>query len=254
MIESLSCVEQDLHAYVDGALSPEARRRVEARLVQNSAAWEQVEAYRRLNRELARLFDPVLAEPIPAPMRQPSRPWPMSRPLRALAASLVLLVSGAGIGWQLNQSALFGDSAGVHLVQDAVMAYSVYAPEVRHPVEVDASEATHLSAWLSKRLAANVRIPHLEESGYGLLGGRLLATADGPGALMMYENAQGQRLVLYLCENDLDGRSTSLRYSRRGEKSVFYWFDGPFSFALVAEMERTRLMTIAESVYQSYEG
>ena len=71
MIESLPCEQQDLHAYVDGALSPEARRRVEARLVQNSAARDQVEAYRRLNRELAKWFDPVLAEPIPAPMRHP---------------------------------------------------------------------------------------------------------------------------------------------------------------------------------------
>ena len=254
MTESLPCEEQDLHAYVDGALSREARRRVQARLVRNAAARDQVEAYRQINRELAKWFDPVLAEPIPVPMRHPLRRWPMAQPLRAIAASLLLLGSGSWVGWQLNRSGLFGDGAAAHLVQNAVMAYTVYTPEVRHPVEVYAPEEPHLSAWLSKRLAANVRIPRLDESGYGLIGGRLLAAADGPGALMMYENAQGQRLVLYLRGNDLDGRSTSLRFARKGEKSVFYWFDGPFSFVLVAELERARLLTIAESVYRSYEG
>ena len=57
--------------------------------------------------------------------------------------------------------------------------------------------------------------------------------------------AEGRRLVLYLCENDLDGRSTSLRFTREAEKSVVYWFDGPFSFALVAELERPELLPIA---------
>ena len=254
MNQPLPSEEQDLHAYVDGALSPEERRRVEARLEQNSAAREQVEAYRQINRELSKLFDPVLAEPVPTPMRRPAGRLRMDRPLRALAASLLLLVTGSWIGWQLRGSELFDNAAMAHVVHDAVMAYAVYTPEVRHPVEVDASQEQHLSAWLSKRLAAKVRIPHLEESGFGLLGGRLLAADDGPGALMMYENALGQRLVLYMCENDLGGRNTSLRFAKEDEKSVFYWFDGPFSFALVGELEREELLAIAESVYRSYEG
>lgn len=56
----------------------------------------------------------------------------------------------------------------------AALAHAVYAPEVRHPVEVAAVEKAHLAAWLSKRLEAEVRAPDLGGAGFALLGGRLL--------------------------------------------------------------------------------
>lgn len=244
---------QDLHAYVDDELGPEARRTFESRLEQDPQARERLASYRRLNEGLHDLFDPVLTEPVPLPMRNLPR-RPLAPRLRTLAAGLALLLGGVWIGAQLEQRDLLGNGAAAHVVRDAVSAFAVYTPEVRHPVEVAADQAAHLGAWLSKRLAADVRLPALEGFGYALLGGRLLATEDGPGALIMYENDQGRRLVLYLCENDLGGRSTSLRFARESDKSVYYWFDGPFSFALVAELERPELLAIATTIYHTYEG
>ena len=94
---------QDLHAYVDGELGPEARSRVETRLKQDPQARECVAAYRRLDQGLHKLFDPVLAEPVPAPMRQPTLRPRRAHRLRTLAASLVLLLGGVWIGAQLQQ-------------------------------------------------------------------------------------------------------------------------------------------------------
>jgi anti-sigma factor RsiW len=254
MNERLPPEIQDLHAYVDGELGPEARSRIETRLEQDPQASDTVAAYRRLDRRLHELFDPVLAEPVPAPMRQPARRQRPAHRMRALAAGVLLLAGGVWLGAELQQHELLGSDAAAHVVRDAASAFAVYTPEVRHPVEVAAEEAPHLSAWLSKRLSAKVLLPQLEGFGYALVGGRLLATNDGPGALIMYENAEGERLVLYLCENDLDGRSTSLRFAQEAEKSVFYWFDGAFSFAVVAELERPDLLSIAKTVYRTYQG
>ena len=131
------------------------------------------------------------------------------------------------------------------------MAYAVYAPEVAHPVEVSANQEAHLVAWLSKRLGAPVKIPSLVSLGYDLIGGRLLATEYGPGALFMYEEASGERIVLYLCENESKRLSTSFRFDKHENISVFYWFDGPFSFALAGEMDRSRLLRLAEIVYKA---
>jgi anti-sigma factor RsiW len=49
-------------------------------------------------------------------------------------------------------------------------AHAAYVPEVRHPVEVAASEQQHLIAWLSKRLSRPLRAPSLDAAGYQLLG------------------------------------------------------------------------------------
>lgn len=57
--------EDDLHAYVDGALPPERVAEVEAWLAGHPEDAERVAAYRAQNLALKALFDPVLAEPLP---------------------------------------------------------------------------------------------------------------------------------------------------------------------------------------------
>jgi hypothetical protein len=49
-----------------------------------------------------------------------------------------------------------------------------------------------------------------------LVGGRLMSSDDGPGALlMMYENAEDRLVVLYACQNEDGGReASSLSVSR----------------------------------------
>jgi anti-sigma factor RsiW len=49
--------EEDLHAYVDAALSADRRADVEARLARDRAAEERASGYRTLNIDLHRLFD-----------------------------------------------------------------------------------------------------------------------------------------------------------------------------------------------------
>jgi len=55
----------DINAYLDGALSDEARAEVEAALTHDPAARAMVERFRRQADELHRIYDGVLDEPIP---------------------------------------------------------------------------------------------------------------------------------------------------------------------------------------------
>ncbi|WP_029014169.1 anti-sigma factor family protein [Niveispirillum irakense] len=58
----------DINAYMDGALSPSARREVEAALAADPAARELLNRYRRNADALHQLYDPVLEEPVPEKM------------------------------------------------------------------------------------------------------------------------------------------------------------------------------------------
>lgn len=71
----------------------------------------------------------------------------------------------------------------------AAVAHAVYAPEVRHSVEVNVAEgsateqraqAQHLARWLSKRLDLPVRLYDLRPQGFESVGGRLLPDSSGP--------------------------------------------------------------------------
>ena len=48
-----------------------------------------------------------------------------------------------------------------HVVNEASVAYNVYTPEVRHPVEVPGEEREHLIGWLSKRMGHPINAPQL---------------------------------------------------------------------------------------------
>ncbi|MGH8221913.1 MAG: hypothetical protein ACREQZ_02965 [Woeseiaceae bacterium] len=135
------------------------------------------------------------------------------------------------------------------------MAHAVYAPEVRHPVEVRADEKAHLTAWLSKRLQADVLPPELKAEGFALLGGRLLpgeAISPGmplPAAQFMYENTNGRRITLYVRNAGQDERQLQHRYERVGSIGVFRWTDGRLACALASgDIGRGELRRLAESV------
>ncbi|MDH5264930.1 MAG: anti-sigma factor, partial [Betaproteobacteria bacterium] len=126
----------------------------------------------------------------------------------------------------------------------------VYAAEVRHPVEVDASQQEHLVAWLSKRLGTRLKVPVLSEEGYDLLGGRLLPGPDGPVAQFMYQESAGRRLTLYVSARAKSEGQTAFRYAQEGAVSVFYWIDGNWGYALSGEIDRPALSRISTSVYR----
>jgi anti-sigma factor RsiW len=134
----------------------------------------------------------------------------------------------------------------------AATAHAVYAPEVRHPVEVPASEEAHLVGWLSKRVGTTLKAPKLAPLGYELVGGRLLSGPQGPVAQFMYQDGRGQRLTLYVSRQRGEPRDTAFRFSQEDRVSVFYWVDGNFGYALSGEMKRDQLLQVAEVVYKQF--
>lgn len=239
--------ENDLQAYVDNRLDPARRTEVETYLAAHPEDAKRVQAYRQQNELLSAMFDPVLEEPVPSPLRRPEfLRW--SRGLRygAMAASLVLATM---LGWYVRGTQQ-EDIIYATLARQAAVAHVVYVPEVQHPVEVRAEQEEHLTKWLSKRLGMPVHAPHLGAAGYELVGGRLLPGGEKPAAQFMYQDARGQRLTLYISADSKDGKETAFRYAREGDVSVFYWIDGSYGYALSGEMDRERLLTVAEAVYR----
>jgi anti-sigma factor RsiW len=245
--------EAQLHAYIDGALNEAERSEVEAHLAAHPDDAQRVRAYRAQNEALHRAFDAVLDEPHSMVVGAPStaRPsrwrWPM-----ALAATFA---GGAVIGalLQATLGAARAPDGPAPIARQAALAHDAYMPEVRHPVEVAASDEQHLVAWLSKRLDTPVRAPSLASSGYRLLGGRLLPSAGeagaAPVALFMYEDARGKRLSL-LVRREPSGGDTAFRYAQQGSTHVLYWIDGPLGYALAGEISKDELSAVSLSVYR----
>lgn len=251
--------EADLHAYADGQLAEPRRLQVEAYLAGRPEDAARVKAWMQDNEALRASLDPIIHEPIPvgiATRRGPSIPW------RQFAAAASIAAASAGLGWVARDvlDARGGPRVASGLaiprptpagfVQRAAIAHGVYSPEVRRPVEVGAENQDQLVAWLSKRLEAPMKPPHLEALGYELIGGRLLPGERGPAAQFMYHNGAGQRLTLYVGRETQPSSEKAFRFEKSGPVNVFYWIDGGFGYAISAGVEKGELQRVAAEVYR----
>lgn len=125
----------------------------------------------------------------------------------------------------------------------AAVAYAVYAPELRHPVEVNLAQGSaaeqraqeeHLARWLSKRLDMPVRLFDQRGQGFEMNGG-------------------GQRVTVYLRKPGA-GTDTALRFQRDGELGLFYWVEDGFGCPVVGKLPREQLLAVAEAVYKQAEA
>jgi len=251
--------DDELHAFVDMQLDPARLPAVLAWLQQrpdDAARVLQWQAQRLHLRQLARSSDPG---PTPAALTQvvtraarrarARTPW--------LQAAAVVLLVAAGIAggryWALAGGEAGSVAAAVSppFVRDAAVAYAVFAPETRHPVEVAAADEAHLVQWLSRRLGTPLKVPSLARFGYRLLGGRLLPGEAAPRAQFMFENPQGGRVTLYIAVFDpaQAPRATSFRSVRIGDEESFYWVEDRFGYALNAKVSGVDMQALARDVY-----
>lgn len=270
---SAPVTEAELQAYVDRQLTPERQREIETYLLQRPEEAQRVEIYRAQKRELQALFNPVLDEPLPKRLRAaavPKTPWYLQR----MAAGIAIAVISGAAGWGLRggvdaapgSSTLAQRTPGAVTVasatgfaQRAAVAHAVYSPDARRAVEVRADQEDQLVTWLSKRMGAPMKPPHLQTLGYALDGGRLLPGDKGPVAQFMYHDNTGAKLTLYVSNEVADmaqetpagkNQQTAFRFAREGSVNVFYWVNGPFGYAISADANKTELARVSAEVYR----
>ncbi len=246
----MSAIDRDtLMAYLDGQLDAPARARVEA----DPAAMAEIAALQRQSDAIRTLFAPAAAEAIPARLdpHRISRARTRSRRGTLARAAMITALVGIGMaaGWLLRPLA---DAPALYdrLIANAVSAHTVYVAETRHAVEVPGAEAEHLSTWLSNRLDTALAMPDLSADGFTFLGGRLLPAPDvagGRAAQLMYEDAAGERLTLYITPAT---GVTGPAYETVGFglDTALYWAGETFTCTLVGPQSAETMHAVLTSI------
>ncbi|MBV8646987.1 anti-sigma factor [Paludibacterium sp.] len=233
-----------LGALLDGELSEAARDVTEARVRENPDDAARLAHYQAQNQALHALFP--LPAPAPALLLQRRPSWRQRAwiGVGGMAAGLLL-----GFGLFASDWTGLGEPA---FARRADMAYAVYAPEARHPVEVAASDQAHLVSWLSRRLGRPLTVPSFAEYGYTLVGGRLLPGDAGPAAQFMYQSGSGERLTLYVTV--FDHRDVNPQSLQGEGRRTFYWADHGMGYALSGPGEERALSEIAQDACYALGG
>ena len=198
----LPVTEDELHVYVDGELAADRKDAVERWLASHPDDATRVAAWRAQAEAVRARYGAIISEPVPERLAldkitRNRRSWAAV----AAAAAIAAFAIGGVAGWMARGASAAAPSSFELFSSEALGAHRLYIAEVRHPIEVNASE-NHLLPWLSRRVGTNLRAPDLSSFGLRLLGGRLLPGISGPAALFMYgEHQRRARHALRLAPN-----------------------------------------------------
>lgn len=246
----LPITEDDLHGYIDHALSAERRAEVAAYLGEHEDVAARLAAYAAQGAALRDLFAPIADEPVPADLRpanflearSPALRW------RQVAAAIALVAAGFAGGWGGQMLVQRADSAGIGaLAQEAAQNYALFAADYAHPVDVGRENPDKLASYLSQVVKRPVRIPDLSASGYRLMGGRIVATDHGPAALLMYDDAQGTRLAVFSRPMAVD-RDRKMTEASIEDVTGFSWAARGMGYSLVGQLPPDTLHPIANAI------
>ena len=245
--DALPIGEDDLTAWVDRRLDAARLAEVERYLDAHPDVAARLTRQRETDAALTEALRPTLEAPMPtrlrvAPMLAAARRRRMEWAGRIAATVLLCLASGAA-GWALHAPAAEPLQSAA---SNARAAFLTYTPEIRHPVEVRAEQGEHLAQWLSTRLGRPIRPPDLSTLGWRLMGGRVLATAAIPAALLMYDDDRGTRLTVYVQPMGVDGQD--FRYVRQGDVGMVLWAEPDMALAVTGRASRQVLTGVAERV------
>lgn len=248
--------ERDIHMAIDGELPAEDRLAYDLWLKANPDMAAKSARYMADAEALRAAFAGVLSEPVPARLAEtllgdgagrrralPSRWW--------LAAAAALLLAAGGAGGYLAGAGGFGaaDPAQERLAEEAIAAHVVYAAEKRHAVEVPASDKDHMETWLSNRVGLKLVTPDLAPDGFHLVGGRLLPAGQGKAAMLLYEDAAGNRLSMFVTAAAATRGKGTYAEAADGPRAV-YWSDKGYGCAVVGTLPSGQLHAVAASAYR----
>jgi anti-sigma factor RsiW len=233
--------EDDLHAFVDGWLTPERRAQVERYLNENPAEAARVRDWSTVTASLRSALDAKAREPVPpqldvrrlAAARAATRRWSTRAVGAAIAASIVL---GIGTGWLARGS---DRPTGVaSIAKEALAAHQLLTPGAVRTVE-----------WADPGMAGRITPPDLSAAGYTFKGRQVVATDEGLGSMLMYEDGAGNWISVFM--RPMHQRDMTAPMQPVGNAPGFAWATDGLGVSLIASTPFPQLHGLADEVRRS---
>jgi anti-sigma factor RsiW len=263
--------DSDLNDYLDGRLSDERRREIEAWLRDHPEGAARLRVLRELDGQLRGLGAEILEQPVPERLRQafqvrpsagapsagsgPGRgrlrtrsPW-----LMHAAAACLMLVIGAAAGWFLRGQLNDAQSSELdQLLADASYTFNFYAADREHSIEFSPENLPEFATATSRLYDAAIEPPDLRPIGYTYRGARISPTGRRTGTFFFFESQDGSNIGLVFWPSE-PMTTSGIGSTRIDDLSCWYWFVQGFGFALLGPPNLRQLDKIATELAAFYD-
>lgn len=231
--------EADIHAYVDGRLDATDAARMDVWLQQHPQRAEEIRRWQRdaqqLRVGLGGLPDAAGRSSLDPRMIRARRRH-RTRARMAMAAMLVVALGIGGFGgWQVRGRTVSASTTAP--MADALQAYRMFALNRHRPFDVTSRQPGDMQTWLDRHFDHATRLPDLGKAGFRPVGARLIATASGPAAMVLYENRQGSAISFYIRTPSPTHGILPHGQRREGQLAAAYWSGQGYNYALVSRAD-----------------
>jgi len=232
--------DEDLHAYIDGALSEDRALLVRQALAEDAALAKRVALFEADKAMFKSVYGPLADRPLPAEWtlraRRQTRPR-MSLKLAGAIAATLLVVAGGPLAWQY--AAVL---KGTDVVDVALDAREGTAPKAELIATDGSPKVARYDTALREATASNVHVPDLSRMGYRLAGLHLYDKA----AEILYRGPQNQLYTLYVRRSD--GTARFDQFARRGLR-VCIWQDDQITTVMAGDVSAAAMQRLATLSY-----
>lgn len=250
--------EADLEDYLAGRLDRHRRAVVSGAVARDPELSMKLVGYQAQADLLHAQYDNVLDEPIPERLirvlEQPTGSEKRTagrarRRLDAIAAAVVFLIVGAGLGWWLGQGANGQNDLVQAMISQALQAHETWQPGTSDTA-LFGGDLSESFASLEVPFEAPVRWASLEDLNYAPIGFHAFGDEGSEAAQLVYHNKDKDkgRVSLYVRPR---GETLDLPFHRlqEGDYSIVYWNDGPLTYVLVGNAGDADLGEISRQIY-----
>ena len=233
--------DDDLHAFVDGALDAGRCQAVKEAIARDPDLAACIAGYRADKARMIELYGPLADRPYPAQWERLIRAHHGSRHrhrfqlMGAIAAALMLAIGTLGSQLQV------ADVPTGDVVEAALQMRG--GASLQSAVDVASlAQARAYDAQLSRAAGAEVRVPDLGVMGYQVTGLRFTSKA----AQVMYRDRQNRLFTLYLRPSN--GQTRFDQFARQGMR-VCIWQDDRISTVMIGPMSAAVMQRLAGLTY-----
>jgi anti-sigma factor RsiW len=243
--------ESELHAYLDGELTPARIDAVEMHFLADESDALRFGIYRRQSDLLRRLYGQLRRQPVPNELLPliPTvvRMRPRRSPLRWVLVSLAVLAAGAAAGWFGHLSYEQTKLSGTAPLNEALAAHRISIQRRPTGVEVLGGDGRATLDWLGREFGFQTTGPSPDLAGLTLVGGQLVPSAVGIAAELQLRAGRDERLTLYVQPGGT-AELTPFRSASAPRERMVAWQSNGATMVLVGRLPEDEMQTIAAAI------
>lgn len=262
--------EQDLHAYLDDQLDAERRQWVETWLQANPEQAAELEKWRKDAQHLRARY----ANPEQWPANSSLDPAAIRRRRRTThqrwlaTAAMLVMALGIGLtgGWKVHDMM---SPTSPPPMADAVQAYRLFTDSVSFdgngaidgknivaasdttPPEPTSDDQERIARLFQTHFSDGIMPPDLSAAGLEMTDARLLATDQGPAAMVVYRDQTGRQMMMYIRPPGAGNHMLEPGKRIDGKLMAQYWSKGNYNYAVVSRPDDPNAAMLEQMLRES---